>query len=379
MIDPNKFADSLFEVGIKFAVGVPDSLLKYACLAINEKFKNKKHVIAANEGSAIGIAIGYYLANGAPALVYMQNSGLGNAINPLTSLADLEVYSIPMILMIGWRGEVDESNDTQIKDEPQHAKQGRITLKLLELLDIPYVVIDKNTKNIKELLAKQVQISLKRKGPAAIVVRKETFTEILPNHIEDEMSNYSREKAIEAIIKNIANDSPVISTTGMISRELFELRENSKSGNTREFMLVGGMGHASQVASAVANERPDKQVVCIDGDGSILMHTGSLAYGAEQDNIIHFVLNNGSHDSVGGQPTAARRFSLSKLAKIFGYQNTTSVNNEIDLIRIINLFKKNKKSSFIEILCKRGSRSNLGRPNKTPKDNKNNFIKFLEG
>ncbi len=378
MINPNFFVSRLIEVGIEFAAGVPDSLLKHACMAIHEKFDKKNHVITANEGSAVGLAIGYYLAKKSPALVYMQNSGLGNAINPLTSLAHPEVYSIPMILMIGWRGEIEKDSNIQIKDEPQHSKQGKITLKILDLLDIPYIILDKEEENLNEVLVGQRKLTEERGGPVAIVVRKNTFLKYEASDYEEEMSNFPREKAIKVIIENIKNNWPIVSTTGMISRELFEIRKRSKQSDCHEFMLVGGMGHASQVASAIASERSDKKIICIDGDGSILMHAGSLAHCAEQDNIIHCVINNGAHDSVGGQPTAARNLSLSDLAKSFGFKHVKSVKNEEELKETLNSFKNNEKSSFIEIYCKRGSRENLGRPDKTPVDNKNNFIRFLE-
>ncbi|MCB0394508.1 MAG: phosphonopyruvate decarboxylase, partial [Bdellovibrionales bacterium] len=271
MLDPKKFLESLNRNKIDFATGVPDSLLKDVCAYITDHFPSDRHIIATNEGSAIGLAIGHYLSTARPALVYMQNSGLGNTINPLTSLADPKVYGIPMILMIGWRGEVVEGE--QIHDEPQHKKQGLVTLEQLDLLDIPFQVIDANS-NIDEVIDELIEVTMEISGPVALVVRKGTFEKYKLKSANENSQLPTRESAIEKIVEVLPNEIPIVSTTGMASRELFEIRKRNNMGHQRDFLTVGGMGHALQIATGIALNKPSSKVVCIDGDGALLMHTG---------------------------------------------------------------------------------------------------------
>ena len=301
MINTKLFFQNLVENNIEFFTGVPDSLLNSICSYITDNVSSKKHIIAANEGNALALGIGYYLASGKLPLIYLQNSGLGNIVNPLLSLADPDVYSVPMLLMIGWRGEPNAT------DEPQHKKQGRVTLKLLEAMEVPYQVlsIDTSDDQAKEIINKASKEALKNNAPFAIVIKKNTFSEYKIK--KDKMVNslLFREDAIKIIVDNLDDKDIVVSTTGFASRELFEYREKLKQGHNKDFLTVGGMGHANQIALGIAMQKPNRRVLCLDGDGSTLMHMGSLGISGnvECNNFKHIIFNNGAHDSVGGQPT----------------------------------------------------------------------------
>jgi phosphonopyruvate decarboxylase len=376
MIDPQDFIRGLEGSGIEFITGVPDSLLKDVCASITNNFGDDRHIIATNEGSAVAMAMGHYLAKEKPALVYLQNSGLGNTVNPLTSLAAPEVYGIPMILMIGWRGEL-LGDGTQLKDEPQHVKQGQITLKQLELMGIPYSVIDAEIHSIEAELQKCVDIANEQKRPVALVVRKNAFSK---THLELSKQGHlslKREEAISKVLELLPANTIIVSTTGMPSRELFELRKQLDAGHHRDFLTVGGMGHASQIAAGIALARPEKQVVCLDGDGAVLMHAGGLAISADCPNLLHIVLNNEAHDSVGGQPTKGNILRFDQIAAAFKYQHVDRALSADELnsklIRLMNM----KGSRLLEVCCKRGARDNLVRPDRSPSQNKTDFMKFI--
>jgi phosphonopyruvate decarboxylase len=377
MIAPSVFHSALQVCGINFVAGVPDSLLKEVCACITQCFPAERHVIAANEGAAIGLAIGHYLASNSPALVYMQNSGLGNVVNPIASLADPQVYGIPMLLMVGWRGEM-QADGTQIHDEPQHVKQGQMTIAQLEVLDIPYVLIDAQTPDIEKVLKELVSLALTKQGPVALLVRKQTFSSFKLEAKPDVPDLLSREQVIQLLVQNLPENTPIVSTTGMASRELFEYRKINNTGFDHDFLTVGGMGHASQIATGIAMERTTSKVLCIDGDGAVLMHMGSLAVSARQKNLIHIVINNGAHDSVGGQPTLAKALDLSKIAKDCGYGFVAQVSTEEALLAQLKFAISANTSAFLEVKCKCGARADLGRPDRTPATNKQEFMKFLK-
>lgn len=376
MINTTDFIGSLQKAGIRFVTGVPDSLLKDICACITSKFGPEQHVIATNEGSAVGLAIGHYLATACPALVYMQNSGLGNIVNPVASLADPQVYGIPMVLLIGWRGELQEDNN-QLHDEPQHVKQGQITLTQLDTLGIPYRIIDADTSAVDMVLQQAVSDTFARSGPVALVVRKNTFAPFNFAPPEQEGLQLSREEAIRQILSVLPSDAIIVSTTGMASRELFELRKAIKADHQRDFLTVGGMGHASQIAAGIAFSKPDRIVVCIDGDGAVLMHAGALAVNADCCNLIHIVLNNEAHDSVGGQPTKGNVLSFDQIAGAFGYRQVDSAIGVADLKEKLTRMVDLDGSAMLEVRCKRGSRKDLGRPDRSPLQNKTDFMKFL--
>lgn len=371
MIKPSEFISELDQF-IDFYTGVPDSLLKDFCAFLSDSKSDHQHIIAANEGNSVALAAGHYLGTGKPSLVYMQNSGLGNTVNPLVSLTDRDVYRIPLLLLVGWRGEPGK------KDEPQHVKQGKITTSLLECLGIDYAVIDENS-DIKGVLLK-ARSYLDQELPFAIVVKKGCFEPYQLQHKKADLSDFSREEALDVILEHTDDSGFFVSTTGTISRELFELRGKREQGHNRDFLIVGSMGHTSQIAAGVALSRKEKRVYCVDGDGSVLMHMGSLAVNASvsPDNLVHFVLNNGAHDSVGGQPTVASDLSLDKIASSCGYKNCFSCSNPGELKKALQEVAENKVLSLIEVRVKKGSRKDLGRPTVSPVECKKAFMAELD-
>lgn len=376
MISPQAFYDILDHAGVSFFVGVPDSLLKEFCAYVDASIPSDKHIIAANEGTAVAIATGVHLANGKVPLVYLQNSGLGNAVNPLLSLADPEVYAIPMIVMIGWRGEPGEI------DEPQHMKQGRVTEAMLHAMEIPFRVLTGDVANAKEVAAWATSTATRLSQPVVLLVRKGVFskTENCRRKIEVPRAQLSREAAISSVTSAIASHIPIIATTGMISRELYEQR--SKSGQSRgtDFLTVGSMGHASQIALGISLALPDLDFVCLDGDGAMLMHMGGMStIGAcRNGNLLHVVLNNGVHDSVGGQPTAALSVSLTEVATACGY---TVVEGPVfcleDIAAAISRLGSLPGHRFLEIRVRPGGRADVGRPKESPLVNKQLFVSQL--
>ncbi len=372
------FLESLNEWGISFYTGVPDSLLSGVSAYLSKKVDDSRHVIAANEGGAVGLAIGYHLATGQIPLVYLQNSGLGNTINPLLSLADSEVYSIPMVLLIGWRGQPGH------KDEPQHKKQGRVQNQILAAMEIPYLVLEKGKTNCLEDVKNLVQLAREKKIPVALVCEKDFFQSEAEEAVAKKPAfELTREEAIGIVAESIS-DAVFVSTTGKASRELVEMRARNNQGSQRDFLTVGGMGHCSQIALGVSLFS-DKTVVCLDGDGAILMHLGSLPIIGSRapKKFIHVMLNNGCHESVGGQETVALKYDFSAIAKAFSYGQTFQVQTKQALQEALSAAKKScadqKGPIFIEILVLPGSRSELGRPKQTPQENKNGFMEFLKG
>ena len=371
MIKAYDFIKLLNEYNINFFTGVPDSKLQSFCDKLIEEYSiSDSHIIAANEGNAVAIAAGYNLATGSYPCVYLQNSGLGNIVNPITSLLNDKIYAIPALFIIGWRGEPN------VKDEPQHVFQGEITLKLLEDLNIEYEVLDRNADNdiIRNALNKFKSI-LDRGNQAAFVIREGVFDK---EKLFDYKNNNSliREKAIDRILE-YSKDDIIVSTTGKISRELFEIRENKKLGHDKDFLTVGSMGHSSMIAFSIALQKNNRKVWCLDGDGALLMHMGALAIigSRSPNNFIHIVLNNEAHESVGGMPTVCGKINLSEIAKNMGYKMIYSVNSLEELDRV--LCNLSDVLTFIEINVSISSRKDLMRPNITPLDNKNNFINFL--
>ncbi len=374
MINPEFFYSLLVKKCIDFYCGVPDSLLKDICAFITDNTSKTHHIITANEGNAVGLAAGYHMATGKIPMVYMQNSGLGNIVNPLLSLTDQKVYNIPLFLMIGWRGEPN------VADEPQHITQGELTLSLLETMNIPYVILSSEEfeaeKQIEEIIA-----SIETLGtPHALIVRKGIFEKYsIKSPIK---SNYemTREQAIEIIINELIDSNIVVSTTGKTSRELFEIREAKGQPHNADFLTVGSMGHANQIALGIAIAKPQRTVLCIDGDGALLMHMGSLAINgaAKAENLIHIVINNGAHESVGSQPTVGFNIDFPTIAKANGYSSAISVQTKKELQKIAKTIHNIKGPTLIEIKTKIGSRDDLGRPTILPIDNKIAFMKNLQ-
>ena len=375
MIRPQFFYELLKENGTDFFTGVPDSLLKSFCAYLTDTAGSKNHIIAANEGCAVGLAAGHYFVTGNVPLVYMQNSGLGNTVNPLLSLADREVYSVPLLLVIGWRGEPN------VHDEPQHIKQGRVTCSLLDAMGIPYCILSDAEAEARAQIEKTYSHIKASSSPYAVVVRKGIFDSYKLKTNEAVPAEMSREEAIEKIILNAPSNACFVSTTGMASRELYELRDKHGQGHAKDFLTVGSMGHASQIALGIALTKEDKTVFCIDGDGAAIMHLGGLtAIGSQRPkNMVHIVLNNGAHDSVGGQPTVGRKINLCAVAQACGYDKVVSVKTLEELQSRLKELCTNSGSVFIEVLVSKGARADLGRPKSSSIENKKAFMEFLEG
>lgn len=372
MLSPKDFHQLLSEKEIDFFTGVPDSLLKEFCAYLTENIEPTKHITAANEGNAIALAAGHHLATGKTALVYQQNSGQGNSINPLVSLTDPDVYNIPVLLLIGWRGEPG------LKDEPQHVKQGKITIKLLETLNIPYNILPDSLEDTKRVLENALNHIKTNNSPFAIIVKKDSF-EPYQKKPQEENQTLTREETIKIITNSLDENDAIISTTGKTSRELFEHRI-SKGEDTRDFLTVGSMGHSSQIALGVALAKPNRQVYCFDGDGAVLMHMGSLAIigSTKPKNFKHIVFNNGAHDSVGGQPTAGFHVDFCKIAEGCKYSTILRAETREQLVAQLDILKNSQGPTLLEVVVKKGARKDLGRPTSTPKENKKAFMKFLQ-
>ena len=360
--------------GADFFTGVPDSQLRTLCDYLVETYGTDAahHVIAANEGNAAALAAGYHLATGKVPVVYMQNSGEGNIINPAASLLNEKVYAIPVIFVIGWRGEPG------VHDEPQHVYQGEVTLKLLEDMGIGAFVVSKETteEELREQMAR-FRTLLDAGKDVAFVIRKgalsyEGKAAYQNNH------TLTREEAIRMIAKHTGDD-PVVSTTGKASRELFEIREANGQTHSHDFLTVGSMGHSSSIALGIALQKKDSRVWCIDGDGAVLMHMGALAVAGkvQPENLVHIVINNEAHESVGGMPTAADHTDIPAVAKACGYAHTVSVDRAETLEQVLEEVKQNRRLSLIEVKCAIGAREDLGRPTTTAKENKERFMEAL--
>lgn len=363
-------------IGAEFYAGVPDSQLKALCDYLMEVYgiDKKHHMIGANEGGCTALAAGYHLATGKTPVVYMQNSGEGNIINPVASLLSEDVYGIPMIFVVGWRGEPG------IKDEPQHIYQGKVTVKLLDDMDISSFIIGPDTSEDElRSVMEEFRTCLSGGKSVAFVVRKGALT--YDNVVKYENSySLTREQIIEHIVK-VSGEDAVVATTGKAGRELFEIRQKNGESHKYDFLTVGSMGHSSSIALGIASARPERKVWCIDGDGAVLMHMGSLAIVGKHkpSNMVHIAINNGAHESVGGMPTAADGMRLADVAEACGYPYTVSVESVPELDRELQGAKSRDELSFIEVKSSIGARSDLGRPTTTANENKVNFMKFLDG
>lgn len=373
MIQPKDFLERLRAGGVDFFAGVPDSLLKNLCAYITDNVSRENNIIAANEGGAVALAAGYHLAAGKTGCVYMQNSGEGNAVNPLLSLMDADVYRMPLLMIIGWRGEPG------VHDEPQHVKQGKVTLSLLDAMDVPYAVLDENWEQQTD---DALRVISETNGIYALIVRKGTFEEYKLQNQEASDWALGREEAIKIVVDKLREDDIVVSTTGMISRELFEYREAKHQGHAHDFLTVGSMGHASQIALGIALQKPERRVVVFDGDGALLMHMGGMAIIGDYapKNLVHIVFNNGAHDSVGGQPTVGQKIDVEAIAKAMGYADVISVDSQMSLMCAMNHVNCAVIDgvSLINVNVRKGNRKDLGRPTTTPQENKNALMEELK-
>jgi phosphonopyruvate decarboxylase len=372
-MDVELFLKSLAKNSINFFTGVPDSLIKPFCdLLIDTYGRSNQHIIAANEGNAVALAAGYHLSTGKVPCVYLQNSGLGNIINPVTSLLNDKVYGIPCVFVVGWRGE------PEAPDEPQHLFQGKITLEMLEVVDLSYFVIDKGTtgQQLEDKIAAFKALLASGKS-VAFVVKKGGFSYDKEVHYTN--NNPALREDIIRAITEAAKEDILISTTGKTSRELFEIRERNGQPHKYDFLTVGSMGHSSSIALGIALNKPQKRVWCLDGDGAALMHMGAIAIiGAKSpDNFIHVLINNGAHESVGGQPTVAEKIKFGQIALACGYRAAYLAANVDELETILSGIEGKRGPIFIEAKSAIGSRHDLGRPTTTPAENKKAFMQYL--
>lgn len=373
MIRVKDIFEQIEKLGIEVIAGVPDSTLKHFCDGLQTYSRRFRHCVTANEGAAVGIAIGTYLASGKPACIYMQNSGIGNVVNPIASLAHRDVYGIPMLFIVGWRGEPGT------KDEPQHVFQGKATCQMFDTLEIPYAVIGAQTTEAElENIWGQCTAAFGERKQFAIIVKKGTFTSET-KYVWNNGNTLNRESVLRNILETAPRDGIIVSTTGKISRELYEQCCSLYGNHDALFMTVGGMGHASMIAYGIAINKPDRQVICIDGDGAALMHMGAMAFIASQapENFIHIVINNMAHESVGAMPTGCQNINFAMLAKAAGYVEAQRITNEADLEDMQGKLRQAGPVLY-EIMVSLDSREDLGRPKETARENAVNFIRFLE-
>lgn len=374
MIDVKRAYETFIACGVDFFTGVPDSLLKDICAYIMDHTEREKNIIAANEGAAVGIAAGYYLATGKVPVVYMQNSGLGNAINPLLSLVDEKVYKLPMLIMVGWRGEPG------VKDEPQHKKQGEVTLALLDAMQISYTILDEEEQVALGQIESVVEQVKKEGIPHVLIIRKDVFGKYkLQKEIRNDYE-LSREEALKVVVDQLEEGNIIVSTTGKLSRELYEYREMLGQGHEKDFLTVGSMGHASSIALGIAIQKVERKVFCFDGDGAFIMHMGAISNIGElsPSNYRHIIFNNGAHESVGGQPTVAFELNIPAIAKACGYKQVFVAKTKDELQEVLTDIREMEGPILLEIRVKIDSRGNLGRPATSPVENKHDFMNYLK-
>lgn len=366
--------EQLEKMGISTIAGVPDSTLKQFCDGIQAYKGNLQHYVAVNEGAAVGLAIGSYLATSRPSCVYMQNSGIGNAVNPLASLANRDVYGVPMLFIVGWRGEPG------VKDEPQHAFQGKITCEMFDILSVPYHVIDKGTTDQEmDGILKDAGRVLARGDQFAVIVKKGTFEEADP-FLWENGNMMRREDVLGQILRAMPRGTVIVSTTGKISRELYDQCEAIYGNHENLFMTVGGMGHASMIAFGIAQCKCDRRVICIDGDGAVLMHMGALPFIAAQapENFYHIVINNQAHESVGAMPTGCRQTEFARIAGEAGYREAKKLEEMGSVAQIGKWIEEKPGPILWEIPVALDSRLDLGRPKESTRENKEKFMEFLK-
>lgn len=370
MINQINFLKQLKDLGIEFISGVPDTLLNEFCLTLEQNWPKHKHIIAANEGNSIALACGYHLSTGTIPLVYMQNSGIGNTINPILSLADRKVYSIPMILLIGWRG------DPETKDHAQHISQGKLTPKLMDDMEIPYKILSDNESVVTESIKWAYIMANKLRSPVALIAKKNVFENGNKSDLSLLTSNLNlfREDVIEILLDTLPKDTIYVAATGRATRELFFLRETRKETHLNDFLNVGAMGHTSSIALGIAIAEKNRTVVCLDGDASTIMHLGALAVlgNYPASNLIHISMNNGVHESVGGQESVGLKINLTKIAKYNGYKTfENALTKKDEIVKVLTKLKQNSSPTFIEVRIRKGMRSKLPPLNIIPKNLKN--------
>lgn len=345
MLNQRTVFKALADNGVTFFTGVPDSYLNGFCSYALANCR-ERNVIAANEGNAVGIAAGHYFASKEIPLVYMQNSGQGNAINPLASLVDKAVYAVPLLLLIGWRGQGDSE-----PSHPQHRLQGEITPKLLDIMHIPYSILTDNDEEFAAIVERAVKYCAEQRAPYGLIAPKGVMAASEKINYVDATYPMSREEAMEVILDHMPSNTIYSATTGRATRELFFLREKRNETKVHDFLNVGSMGHASSVALGIALEKPERYVVALDGDSAAIMHMGAMTMVSQlgAPNFMHIVLNNGAHESVGGQPSAGHRVDFTKIAEACGYATVgKAVETEEELAAAVNALRACGRAAFID-------------------------------
>jgi phosphonopyruvate decarboxylase len=376
VIRPSQIVHDLEAVGVRYVFGVPDSLLAPLVREVTRRWDPERHVVAANEGAAVALAIGTFLGTRTLPVVYLQNSGIGNAANPLVSLAAPDVLGIPILLLVGWRGELDAAGQP-VDDEPQHRLQGRITLPLLDCLDVPTLVVDQTT-GASDAVRSIADVALVRNGPAALVFRRSSF-EGTTSDAPARTGAPDRETIVATVVATLPEDVPVVATTGYIGRELLRARLRAGGDGRQDLLAVGGMGHAVSIAAGLALSRPDRKVVCLDGDGSVAMHTGALLTASRCGNLVHVVINNRVHESVGGQPSAAEDALLTAVASACGYSYTERVGSVDELQQAMRRSLDRPGSAFVEAMSSPSDDTPPPRPTTTPREQRDAFLSRLHG
>lgn len=351
MINQEMFFHELQQAGIEFFCGVPDSHLNAFCTYLTHHVPAEKHVITANEGNAIALASGHHFATGTVPLVYMQNSGMGNALNPMVSLVDRHVYAVPMVLVIGWRGDPAE------KDHDQHKTQGEITTKLLDMLGLPYQIIEDSNDAIAATVEWAVSQAKATSGPAILIAKKGVLAEKEKKAPDDDSYPMSREDAMQVALDLLPSETLIVASTGRATRELFFLREERGETHDNDVLNVGAMGHSSSIAMGLALAKPDRLVVCFDGDSAAIMHMGALTTVAHNrlPNFVHLILNNGAHESVGGQPSVGHQINFAEIAQGCGYRVATVTTSD-ELKAALAKFIDGKGAGLIDVRIKQGMR-----------------------
>jgi phosphonopyruvate decarboxylase len=373
MVNQRYLFESLKNLGIDFFAGVPDSLLNNFCLYMVENIPDGQHVMAANEGNAIAIAAGHYMATGNIPLVYMQNSGIGNATNPLLSLTHDSVYGIPMILVIGWRG------DPAFNDHAQHKKQGELTPVLMKDMDIPYEILD-DENTVVEKFTWAIDKAKEISAPVALIAKKAILTEKVKKQEYPESKLMNREEAVSAVVDVLGEDAIYLGTTGRATREVHEQLKEHGVGEGHEWQNVGSMGHVSSVGLGIALAKPEQKVVVFDGDAAAVMHMGALATNCryKAGNLIHIVLNNGVNESVGGQPSAGYVVNLTEVAAACGYRTPGhAVETREELQAIMKNYKNGEMPLFLDVHVRQGIRSDMPKLSIDHKAQKDALMKNL--
>lgn len=366
-VPADQLGEALQAGGITFFTGVPDSLMKPLCawvLALDAD----RHAMQANEGTAVALAAGHALDGRGVAAVYLQNSGIGNAVNPLLSLAAPEVYGLPMVLLIGWRGAPGH------RDEPQHQLQGRVLCAMLDAMEVPRYTLPDDPAEALDLARRLPGEARRARRPVALLVPPEGIGPAVTTVPKPTLSlagaPLRREEAIEAIVARAGQEAWVVATTGKTARELYAVRKTRGEEGQRDLLVVGSMGHASTIALGHHAAAPDRVVWCLDGDGAALMHLGAMPVLAAQApaRFVHVLFNNGVHESVGGQPLPVGPDLWAGLAAASGYVRVLRADTATDLQDALDTLPDPTGPVFLEVRVAPGSRPDLPRPSETPQD-----------